>query len=131
MICKFVSKVYNTIKNCINSLVNSEDKNLTDMKEILEQLDLLIYENDIRISNLERLTTCKQMVDVSTQTDIETDLTVRALDNLEEESYIQSQNESTIRKRKQSSKKVKTRFSPYRSAKNKALVAFKVQCASI
>ncbi len=123
MFCRFLGKVYNTIKNCINSLVNSEDKNLTDMKEILEQLDLLIYENDIRISNLEKLTTCKQMADASTQTDIE--------NNLEEESYIQSRNESTIRKRKQSSKKVKTRFSPYRSAKNKALIAFKVQCASI
>lgn len=118
VISHIVTKTINCLR-LVKNIIFSGDltSRLNKIEQIIEQLDLIVYDNGGRISKLESKDKSVKMVDASTQTeDIDT---------------VHKDNSGPLVHRKNNVRKVKTRFMPYRSAKNKALVAFRVQSASI
>lgn len=111
-----VTKTINCMRLVKNIIFSGDIVNrLNKLEQIIEQLDLIVYDNGGRISKLEN--TAVEYAEASTQTeDIDT---------------VHKDNGEPLVHRKKIIRKVKTRFMPYRSAKNKALVAFRVQSASI
>lgn len=110
---------------------------LLEAEKLIEQLDLIVYDNSIRLSKLEKSNSNFRdvvMTDASTQTtsdDIKFTFKVSKSRQVQNKCNPVSGVEIAFKEKAAARKKHKTRFTPYRSAKNKALVAFKVQSASI
>ena len=113
-----VTKTINCLR-LVKNIIFSGDlvDRLNRMEQIIEQLDLIVYDNGGRIIKLESKHKSVKMVDTSTQT--------------EDINTVDKDSNELLAHRKSKVKKSKTRFMPYRSAKNKALIAFRVQSASI
>lgn len=116
----YVINLIVSIKKLYSILMRGDiEQRLLEAEKIIEELDLIAYDNSARLSKLEKLNnevkenTRAKTANAGTQTP----------DNIAAE--------FTFKGKAAAKKKYKTRFTPYRSAKNRALVAFRVQSASV